>query len=166
MGGGDDHALGRDDARAGDADAEQRPLGIADELAADALEEGDRGPAGPTLAVVGPAHDDLAVEVDDRADELRRLGHVDAEHVTPVGVDADEGGRLADAAGGPDPELLDDRLVDQIAHHGRDRRPRESGALGEIGARERSFTVQGPQQQAAIRPTGVFRRRHPVRLYS
>ena len=166
VGGGDDHALGSDDARAGDADTEQRLLGVAEELPADALDERDRGAAGPALAVVRPAHDDLAIEVDDGADELRRLGHVDAEHVAPVSVDADERGRLADAAGGADPELLDDRFVDQIAHYRRDRRPREPGSLGEIGARERSFTVQGPQQQAAIRPTGVFRRRHPVRLYS
>ena len=35
VGGGDDDAVGVDDARAGDADAEQRPLGVGDELAAD-----------------------------------------------------------------------------------------------------------------------------------
>ena len=102
----------------GDADAEQLLLAVADELPADAPEERDRGTAGPALAVVGPADHDLAVEVDDGADELCRLGHVDAEHVAPVGVDSDERGGLADAAGGADAELLDNRLVDQIAHHG------------------------------------------------
>ena len=112
------------------------------------------GPAGLALALVGAADDDLAVEVDDGADELRRLGEVEAEDVAAVGVDADERRRLADAAGGAQPELLDDAVVEQVAHDGRHRGPRQPGDLGQVGARRRAVTVQRPQQEAAVGPCG------------
>ena len=79
VGGRDDDAVGVDDAGAGDADAEQRSLGVGDQLAADPPDEGDGRPAGLALAVVGAADDDLAGEVDDGADEVGRLGQVEAQ---------------------------------------------------------------------------------------
>ena len=48
----------------------------------------------------------------------------------------------------------------------RHRRPGEPGDLRQVGARQRSVAVQRPQQVAAVRPPGIFRRRHPIRLFS
>ena len=90
----------------------------------------------------------------------RRLGQVEAQDVPAVGVDADERGRLADAAGRAQPELLDDGVVDQVAHDGRHRRPGQPGELGQVGPRHRAVAVQGAEQQAAVGPSGVFRGRH------
>ena len=98
VGGGDDDAGGVDDARAGDADAEQRPVGVGDQLAADPAHQCHGCPSRLALALVGAPDDDLAGEVDDGPDEPRRLGEVEAEDVAAVGVDADEGRRLADPA--------------------------------------------------------------------
>ena len=118
--------------------------------------------AGLALAVVGAADDDLAGEVDEGADEVGRLGEVEAEDVAAVGVDADERRRLADAARRAQAELLDDSVVQQVADHGGDRRPGEPGDLGQVGARQRPVAVQRAQQEAAVRPSGVFRRRHSI----
>ena len=78
---------------------------------------------GPAVAVVGAPHDDLAGEIDDGADELRGLGEVEAEDVPAVGADADERRRLADAAVGAQPELLDDSVVEQLTDDRRDAWP-------------------------------------------
>ena len=83
-----------------------------------------------------------------------------------VGVDADERGRLADAAGGAESELLDDAVVDQVADDGRHGGPGQAGDLGQIGSRRRPAAVQRPQQQAAVGPPGIFWCRHLIRLFS
>ena len=94
-----DGALAVDDAWRCHAHSEQRALGVGDELVADPADERQRGATGLRLAGVRAAGHDLAVEVDDGADELRRLGDVEADDVAAVGVDPDERRRLADAAG-------------------------------------------------------------------
>ncbi len=162
VGGGHDDAVGVDDAGAGDADAEQRALGGGDELGADVGDEPDGGVAGGADAVVRAAEDDLAVEVDEGADDLGRLGEVETDDVAAVGVDADERGRLADAAGRVEAELLDQPVREQVADDGRHGGPGQAGLLGQVGARPGAVTVQRPQEQAAVRPAGVLRRRHDL----
>ena len=166
MGGRGDDAGRVDDAGAGDADAEQRALGVGDQLPADAPQQGHGGLAGLALAVVRAADDDLAGQVDEGADELRRLGEVDAQDVATVGGDVDERGRLADAAGRAQPELLDDTVVDEVTHDRADRRPGQPGDLRQVGPRHRAVAVQRAQQQAAVGPSRIFRRRHAICLFT
>ena len=86
--------------------------------------------------------------------------------VAAVGGDVDERRRLADPARRAQPELLDDRVVQEVADDGADGGPGEPGDLGQVGARRRPVAVQRAQQQAAVRPSGVLRRRHSICLFS
>ena len=103
-----------DDAGARHADAEQRAVGVGDEIVADALDERLGAAPGALVAGVAPPHDHLAGEIDEGGDELLGLGQVEAEDVPAVGADADERRRLADATVGARPELLDELLLEQV----------------------------------------------------
>ena len=102
----------------------------------------------------------LAGEVDDGPDELVRLGEIEAQNVAAVGVDVDERRRLADTARRAQSELFDDAVVHQVANHRRHRCPSQSGDLRQVGPRAWPVAVQRPQQMAAVRTPGIFRRRH------
>ena len=156
-----------DDAGAGDADAEQRPLGVGDQLAADPADEVGGGPAGLALAVVGAADDDLAGEVDEGPDEVRpaRRGRGRARG----------GRRRRRRRASP---ACRRRPSCSARAPRRRRRPSGRGRPTDTDARvspvifARSARDSGPsrckrpQQVAAVRPPGIFRRRHPIRLFS
>ena len=57
---------------------------------------------------------------------------------------------------GVEAELLDHAVVEQLAHDGGHRRPREPGDLRQVGPRRRPAAVQRGQQEAAVEPAGVF----------
>ena len=161
VGGGDDHAVGVDDAGAGDADAEQRPLGVGDQLAADPPDERRRrcgrcGPCGRRCgaATTLPARLTMAPTNCAGSERSRhRMWRPSASMPTSVAG-------LPTPPAVLQPELLDDAVVEQVAHDGATVARVSPVELGQVGPRQRPVAVQRPQQQAAVRPSGVLRRRH------
>ncbi len=115
MGGGRHRAVVVDDAGTRHADAEQRAVGVGDEIVADALHERLGAAAGALVAGVAAPHDHLAGEIDEGGDELLGLGEVEADDVPAVGADPDERRRLAHPTVDARAELLDELLLEQLA---------------------------------------------------
>ena len=154
-GGAQHGAVGIDDARGGDTDAEQRPVGVADEVVADRAEQRERVGTGAVVALVGAAQHDLAGEVDERTDELVGLGEADRHDVAGIGLDADHRRRLADRPART-AELVDQACLEQLLDHGRHGGRGESDELGEVGPRGGAAVMQGPQDQPPVGATGVL----------
>ena len=122
--------------------------GFGDELVDEPIDEVERGVA---VAAVDRQLDDaanLAAEVDERARE-DALAQVEPDDLAGVADDAEQDRGLA-AARGSATDLLDHALVEQLADDVADRRPRQAGAAGDLGAADRPEVVEGPQHQALV----------------
>ena len=148
---------GVDDTGCADADAEPRGLLTGTEGVHELHDELDGGVAVGTLEREVDRAEDLAMQIDDRAPELR-LAEVETDHVATVGGDAQQDRRLAPARPAA-ADLLDQAVADQRADKVADGGASQAGEPGEVGARERAVVVQGAQDQLLVeRPRLLVRR--------
>ena len=155
VGCGQHDAVVVDDAGCRAADAQQRAVEAAGDVAGEPHDRGRRLLAGLAVARLRVPGDDLAGEVHDGGFDHVVVAEIEGDDVAAVGLDAQQRGRLAGAGAGLAPDLGDQPVGDQLGGDRRDGRGGEAAVAGEVGAALRAIGVQGLQQQRAVAWTGV-----------
>ena len=160
VGGLDHDAAGVDDARAADADAEQRPVGRVGQVGAEDADHLDRRVAGAAVAFGDPAVEDLAGQVDQRGVEPLVVAQVDRDGQAGVGDDAEHRGGLADPAR---PlalaQLFDETLGEQLGGQVAGGHPGQVGGAGQVGPTDGALAEHRPQDERPVVAAGVARDR-------
>ncbi len=160
----DDDAVRVHDAWSGDADTEQRSIGLVGELAGELDRSGGDALPGQSCARrLAAAHaaagDDLPGQVDDGTADLAGATEVETDDVAGVSDNRDQRGRFADRARQRAPSFLDHPLVDELADHVGHGGGGEPAGSRQVGAAHRAGVEQRTKEQLPVLPPRVGRQR-------
>ena len=146
-----------DDARCRAADAQQRTVQAADDLAGEADDRRGGLLAGFAVACLRMPGHDLAGKVHDGGFDHVVVAEIEGDDMACIRLDTEQRGWLARARDGLATDLGDQPVGDQLCGDRRNRRSGEAAVAGEVGATLRAIGVEGLQQQRAIAGTGIRR---------
>ena len=143
-----DRAVGVDQARRADPDAEEGARGLTPDVVDELVDELDGRVAVTALELAGALRGDLAAQVRERGGE-RALAEVEGDDGPGVVLEGDEG-RLLAAGARAATDVLGQAIRAQVRDELADAGPRQAGQAGDVRAADRPEVVERAQDEGRV----------------